>query len=237
MSIKYEILSYFFSILINLLFLFVFFSTLHFVKPTENKIKVKVISGVEVAPQSLEEKMPLKENKKEINQIFPINQRKIIEEKHEEIVLTKKLAQIKERISSDLPKEENLLSEEELKTIKEKMAVLQKGKYQKISQEGSFFGDTKEKIEIEYLLLIKRQLENNFEVPIYLRSKKDLYALVEMEISSEGKILTYQFLKEASDFEFNKAIQRCLKASSPLPINKKIKVIVEFKAEGIGKIK
>jgi colicin import membrane protein len=58
-----------------------------------------------------------------------------------------------------------------------------------------------------------------------------------MEISSEGKILHYQFIKKSENSDFNKAIERCLKISSPLPVNENVKIIVEFKGEGIGKIK
>jgi len=232
MSIKYEIFSYFFSLLINFLFLFIFFSAFHFTKSPENVMKLKIISRSEIVSKLQEESIYTQ--LKEINQE---KKEKLIEKK-EETILTKRLTQIKEKVSSySSVREEYSLSQEELKTLKERMIAFQKAQSQESSKEGSLSENLKEKLGIEYLLLIKRQLENHFEVPIYLRSKKELYALVEIEISPDGKILTYQFLKESPNFEFNKAIERCLKASSPLLINKKAKIIVEFKAEGIGKIK
>uniref|UniRef100_A0A7V4N4G6 Uncharacterized protein n=1 Tax=Thermodesulfobacterium geofontis TaxID=1295609 RepID=A0A7V4N4G6_9BACT len=50
-------------------------------------------------------------------------------------------------------------------------------------------------------------------------------------------MLNYEFIKKSENSEFNKAIERCLKISSPLPVNENVKIIVEFKGEGIGKIK
>ena len=58
-----------------------------------------------------------------------------------------------------------------------------------------------------------------------------------IDVSSKGEILHYTFLKNSSVPEFNQAVERCLKASSPLPVNKKAKIIVEFRSEGIGKLR
>lgn len=101
----------------------------------------------------------------------------------------------------------------------------------------SAYGSLESGLSKEYLLLIKRKLQNNFEVPIYLRAKEGLYALVRLEISAEGKILDYKFLKKSNFPEFDLAIERCLKVSSPLPVNKPVIILVEFRAEGIGKVR
>ncbi|MCS7279294.1 MAG: TonB C-terminal domain-containing protein [Thermodesulfobacteriaceae bacterium] len=86
------------------------------------------------------------------------------------------------------------------------------------------------------LLLIKRRLQTNFEVPIYLKQKSGLKALVSLEISPKGEILNYRFLQSSDEPLFNQAVERCLKISQPFPVKSKLKIVVEFKAEGVGKI-
>ncbi len=143
------------------------------------------------------------------------------------------MAKIKSKVSKNESKEtfsEYSLSEKELKQLEKKILAFQKN-------EASQGTSSDETLSLEYLLLIKRKLQNNFEIPIYLRNQKDLYAVVDIEISSQGQILHYEFLKKSTSSEFNRAVEKCLKVSSPLPINKSVKIVVEFKGEGIGKIR
>ncbi len=276
---KYDVLSYFFSILINLFFLFIFFSALNFKIPKKKEVKVKLIFQSNFSPSAPKperffkpEKIK-KEKKGTVKRTVVAYKKKLSEKKAlrkklsekkfsekkiskkeisaEENILKEKLAQIKNKITKKKAKSKTnyALSQSELKKLEKKILALQKSLiFQKKSE--TFKNTSKalknasydvflpaESLGIEYLLLIKRKLQDNFEVPIYLRNQKDLYAVVEIKISSEGEILRYRFLKKSEDSEFNKAVERCLKASSPLPVNKKVKIIVEFKAEGIGKIK
>ncbi|HEA83777.1 MAG TPA: hypothetical protein ENI03_00645, partial [Thermodesulfobacterium geofontis] len=152
----------------------------------------------------------------------------------EDEILKEKLAKIESKMSEKGAEPDYSLSEEEIKELEKKLLAFQKRTHLNNTRTGDHFGEA---LGVEYLFLIKRKLQNNFEVPIYLRSQKDLYAVVNIELSSEGKILHYKFLKKSSNSEFNKAVEKCLKVSSPLPVNRSLKLIVEFKSEGIGKIK
>jgi colicin import membrane protein len=89
----------------------------------------------------------------------------------------------------------------------------------------------------DYLLLIKRKLQTHFEVPIYLRNRKGLIALVEIETDEGGRIVQTKFLKKAEDPQFNQAVEKTLKAVNPMPVNQKIVLKIEFRAEGSFTIK
>uniref|UniRef100_A0A7C4NUF1 TonB C-terminal domain-containing protein n=1 Tax=Thermodesulfobacterium geofontis TaxID=1295609 RepID=A0A7C4NUF1_9BACT len=243
MFTKYDIFSYFLSILINILFLLVFFSTLNLKMSKEEKIKIKVFSPVESLGEF--ESFPKKEEMQKEKIVTPykaISHKEISKENKifEEKILKERLASIKGKISKRGSESDYNLSEKELKELEERMIAFQKrGAPQNTPFGTSSVGTPSgsKTLGLEYLLLVKRKLQNNFEVPIYLRSQRDLSAIVEMEISSEGKILHYQFIKKSENSDFNKAIERCLKISSPLPVNENVKIIVEFKGEGIGKIR
>jgi len=243
MFTKYDVFFYFLSILINILFLLVFFSALNLKMSKEEKIKIKVFSPVESLGEF--ESFPKKEEMQKEKIVTPykaIPHREISKENKifEEKILKERLASIKGKTSKRSSESDYNLSEKELKELEERMIAFQKrGAPQNTPSGNSSVGTPSgsKTLGLEYLLLVKRKLQNNFEVPIYLRSQRDLSAIVEMEISSEGKILHYQFIKKSENSDFNKAIERCLKISSPLPVNENVKIIVEFKGEGIGKIK
>lgn len=243
MSFKYDFISYFLSIVINLFFLVIFFSTLNFKILKEKEIKVKLISQVNfitstVTAENIRESESIKEERVKEKDITIKKNSVSKNDFFEGDILKEKLAKIKSRVSERNVENDFSLSEKELKELEERMLAFHKRSVSEGIQENTQ-GKARdgESLDLEYLLLIKRKLQNNFEIPIYLRSKKDLYAVVNIELSSDGEILKYQFLKKSEISEFNKAVERCLKISSPLPVNKSVKIIVEFKAEGIGKIK
>jgi len=238
MFTKYDIFSYFLSILINILFLLVFFSALNIKMAKEEKIKVRVSFPVEKIGEF--ENFPTKEEVEKEKIVTPHKEISKENKVFEERILKEKLASIKGRISKESSESDYTLSEREIKELEERMLAFQKKGVSKDTLSGTSSFDTSsasKTLGLEYLLLIKRKLQNNFEVPIYLRSQRDLKAIVEIEISSEGKILHYEFIKKSENSEFNKAVERCLKISSPLPVNESVKIIVEFKGEGVGKIK
>ncbi len=275
---KYDLLSYFFSVLLNSLFLLIFFSSLNFKYNKEKKIKVKLISyqTKSLSPtlnlsapdfQTLSNKLELPKKSKSISKPKSKNRPKLIKKtgklvkkvnksKINERLIKKKIAELEKKISSKKTSQKVQLSKQELQVLKEKLLALQriekitkgagtnniseinkqKIKGQGLRKKGSK-GSLQEGLNLDYLLLVKAKLQNNFEVPIYLRNKKDLYVIVSIDVSSKGEILHYTFLKNSSVPEFNQAVERCLKASSPLPVNKKAKIIVEFRSEGIGKLR
>ncbi|RKX57435.1 MAG: hypothetical protein DRP29_08480, partial [Thermodesulfobacteriota bacterium] len=185
MFTKYDVLSYFLSIFINIFFLLIFFSTLNFTIPAEEKVRVKLISKVNfVSPlSSASVKSSLKPKTKNISKKKETKRnrttkRKTIQKKQisEEEILKERLAKIKSKVSKNESKENSLeysLSEKELKELEKKILAFQKSG----ASQGTSSDET---LGLEYLLLIKRKLQNNFEVPIYLRNQKDLYAVVDI---------------------------------------------------------
>ncbi len=256
MEEKFNLYAWFLSLFINLIFIWLLFSSLEFSFPTHKEIKVKLISSSlsnlnikkKTGIKTVKKRKILKKHKKiSATQIPQKRTSKIIRKKEklpkkrlvkqeiterENELLTQKLAQLKvaqikkKILSSNNP----TLSEKELALLKQRLLSLENKKG------NEDFGDSGG-ISLNYLLLIKRKLQQNFEVPIYLRRKRDLYALVLLKISSQGEIINYKFIKKSPEEIFNEVVKECLKLSSPLPVNRKITLLVEFKAEGIGEIK
>uniref|UniRef100_A0A7V4N3H5 Uncharacterized protein n=1 Tax=Thermodesulfobacterium geofontis TaxID=1295609 RepID=A0A7V4N3H5_9BACT len=184
MFTKYDIFSYFLSILINIFFLLVFFSALNLKISKEEKIKVRVSFPIEEIREF--ESFPRKEEVQKEKIVTPHKEISKENRVFEEKILKEKLASIKGRISKESSESDYTLSEKELKELEERMIAFQKKGVSKdtLSRTSSFDTSSASKIlGLEYLLLVKRKLQNNFEVPIYLRSQRDLKAIVEIEIS------------------------------------------------------
>lgn len=252
-SLKLRLVSYSLSVLITFVLLFLLFSSLRF-QPKENLLKVKLFSpqlesriefsrGLLEGEISLYKKEKFLDFSKEVSkiqqEIGKISENKIMEEK-----LTK-LRQ--KQVQKELVSEEKVLHEKIAKLSSRTQesfggSNLKESKEGKIKRSDGVSGSSADfssgsNLNMEYLLLIKRKLQNNFELPIYLRTQENLYALVRLEISAEGKILNYKFLKSSKIPEFDLAVERCLRMSSPLPVDRFVVIMVEFRAEGVGKIK
>ena len=133
-------------------------------------------------------------------------------------------------------KKENYKKENESKKTE---GIAKKGREEGEGKKGKgkAEGEAEGLITGDYLILIKKILESNFELPVYLKDKKGLSATVEIKIGAGGKIVSYKFLKKSENGDFNRAVEKCLKISSPLPVDKEGRVVVEFKAEGIKSVK
>ncbi|MCX7873570.1 MAG: TonB C-terminal domain-containing protein [Caldimicrobium sp.] len=155
----------------------------------------------------------------------------------EESLLQERLNRLKgSRKIKDIPEDESSF-------LRDKLAHLEKrrGGEKKHEEAQALMGGSKsqtppsaadEKLSEEYLFLIKRKFQNHFEIPIYLRNKKNLFALVELEISSTGVIRKITYLKKGEDPQFNQAVERCLIAVNPLPVDREMRLRIEFRAEG-----
>ncbi len=157
----------------------------------------------------------------------------------EEEILKKSLARISKAPKTSSAEEERASDE----FLKERLASLKKGARGKgesiVPKETptSLGAPVSSSLSQDYLLLIKRKLQTHFEVPIYLRNRKGLIALVEIETDEGGRILQTKFLKKAEDPQFNQAVEKTLKAVNPIPVNQKIVLRIEFRAEGSFTIK
>ncbi len=302
MLTKYDYFSYLLSCVINLLFLFLFFSGLTFNVYRREKIKVKLIrlspqikQNLTVRKQSPPVSHELKKQKiqalpnttkisnttkkrsvksrkrikkvKKVKRIKKVKKKNLVKKETGRIQVAKKFKSsekvekgktedldqvIKEKIFKLKEKVKNKqsevsISDEELKLLQQRLIALEKERAlrEKTLSEKTLnekkssppATETYSSLSLEYLALVRKKLENNFDVPIYLKNKSGLSAIVKIEVSSSGKILHYSFLKRSLSSEFDKAVERCLKASSPLPVDRKAIIIIEFNGEGIETIK
>jgi len=157
----------------------------------------------------------------------------------EEALLKARLAKLKERALSESSREEEEFLKKRISQLKSKgegLAQLPKGNSKSEGLEKSASPPSSEgasSLSRDYLLLVKRKLQTHFEVPIYLKGRGDLKALVEIEVNERGEIQRVTFLQKAQDLEFNRAVERCLRAVNPLPVNQRVRLRIEFRGEGL----
>lgn len=233
-----HLLSYFLSLFLNFIFLIGLFSSFYLVthKVKEEEIKVSLVSPILEPPsfKSFSESPSTKTFKKEVWK------EDLIYEKISKLRAKKEANEFSKLTSEELKELESKLKKLKERSQKEKIEAQSKeqtlGSIQNLSfvqrGEESSSGNFSESL----LLLIKRKLQTNFEVPIYLKQKSGLKALVSLELSPKGEILNYKFLQSSDEPLFNQAVERCLKISQPFPVKSKLKIVIEFKAEGVGKI-
>lgn len=259
MFIRYNLGYYVLSLFLNFCFLFLLFSNLEFFSKTPETLKVKLVSNVMTSENFNIQPVsgPLVENKFEQSQsqskeaLSKREEKSGIREIEEKKLLEERLTKITKSKQREVE-----TTTEEMGLLNKKIASLKKGAKERVSasyrieQQGSLGGSTGDSLgqgnyglkaggqtlSQEYLLLIKRKLQNHFEIPIYLRTQKDLIAMVRITIGSDGRVLSYTFVKKSSVGEFNSAVERCLKTASPLPVDRPVQVVVEFKATGVGKL-
>jgi len=247
-----SLLSFFLSFFLNILFITVILIGVTIPIKKQEEVKITLLEPIKT---EIFQALP-KEEKRQASTSFPNRnplstiskpQEKVLpkEEPLNEELLKERLSQLEEKVISK--KEESLLKrklsqiekkalsrEENLEDefIKNKIASLDKYKKEVISQSEPSESFKNAALSEDYLLLIKRKLQTHFEIPIYLKDKKDLSVIVEIEVSSDGSIKRVIYLKKSKDPVFNKAVERCLLASNPLPVAGPFKLKVEFKGEG-----
>lgn len=249
-----------FSLVIHLLFLtFILLSdyTLKNKKQEEVKVlllepraKEVVTKALPSLPYSLDstqtqEEKPLKERIPKNDVPKQIAKKEKLLTKNEEEFLKRKIQALKQEKNKG---KEQALTEEELNYLQNRLAKFKKEAEESSSQSttGGKMGSQAEssastpsssaKLSTEFLLLVKRKLQANFEIPIYLRAKSDLKARVLIEVDSSGRILSYHFVQASGVSEFDRAVERCIRLSTPLPVDRATKIIVEFYGTGVGKV-
>ena len=249
-----------FSLVIHLLFLtFILLSdyTLKNKKQEEVKVlllepraKEVVTKALPSLPYSLDstqtqEEKPLKERVPKNDVPKQIAKKEKLLTKNEEEFLKRKIQALKQEKNKG---KEQALTEEELNYLQNRLAKFKKEAEESSSQSttGGKMGSQAEssastpsssaKLSTEFLLLVKRKLQANFEIPIYLRAKSDLKARVLIEVDSSGRILSYHFIQASGVSEFDRAVERCIRLSTPLPVDRATKIIVEFYGTGVGKV-
>lgn len=254
-----SLLSLFLSFFINLFFLTILLISLTLpVKKEEIKITLLEEKSLEIFQQApkKEEVLPTSpplEKKPYSEKAFPqkapplrkiesapFHKRESLKPKEEplsEDLIKKRLSQLEERASS---KKEADLLKERLSQIEKKVSQKGEALNEKNPSKGmkeppdssQYRSYEKATLSSEHLSLIRRKLQNHFEIPIYLRDKKDLSVIVEIEIGPDGSIKRITYLKKSRDDTFNKAVERCLAASNPLPVEGPLRLKVEFQGQG-----
>jgi len=251
-----------FSLVIHLLFLtFILLSAYTLKNKKQEEVKVLlleprtkevVIKALPSLPYSLDspqtqlkEEKPLKERVPKSDVSKQIVKKEKLLTQNEEEFLKRKIQALKQEKNKG---KEQTLTEEELNYLQNRLAKLKKegGESSSQSTTGGKMGSQAEssastpsssaKLSTEFLLLVKRKLQANFEIPIYLRAKSELKARVIIEVDSSGRILSYHFVQASGVSEFDQAVERCIRLSTPLPVDRATKIIVEFYGTGVGKV-
>jgi colicin import membrane protein len=249
-----------FSLVIHLLFLtFILVSAYTFKNKKQEEVKVLLLEprtkelvtkALPPLPYSIDstqtqEEKPLKERIPKNDVPKQIAKKEKVLTKNEEEFLKRKIQALKQEKNKD---KEQALTEEELNYLQNRLAKLKKegGESSSQSTTGGKMGSQAEasastpsssaKLSTEFLLLVKRKLQANFEIPIYLRAKSDLKAIVLIEVDSSGRILSYHFVQTSGVSEFDRAVERCIRLSTPLPVDRAAQIIVEFYGTGVGKV-
>ena len=249
-----------FSLVIHLLFLtFILLSAYTFKNKKQEEVKVLLLEpqtkevvtkALPSLPYSLDstqtqEEKPLKEVIPKNDVPKQIAKKEKVLTKNEEEFLKRKIQALKQEKNKD---KEQALTEEELNYLQNRLAKLKREGEESSSQStaGEKMGSqaepsastpsSSENLSTEFLLLVKRKLQANFELPIYLRAKSELKARVLIEVDSSGRILSYHFVQASGVSEFDRAVERCIRLSTPLPVDRATKIIVEFYGTGVGKV-
>lgn len=239
-----NLLSFFLSLFLNLFFLTVIIIGLTFPLKKKEEIKITFLEPIETKVEKAQPKkeetplsttpsthkpLPSKREAPVLSHTKPQAKKLLKEEPLKEDLLRKRLSQIEEKVAS---RKEAL--EEEL--LKSKISSLSKKERPKMESYHTppALSESQEKgiLSEDYLFLIKRKLQNHFEIPIYLKNKRDLFVIVEIETDREGRIKSINYLEKSKDMAFNRAVEKCLLASNPLPVSQAIKLKIEFRAEG-----
>jgi|YNPMSStandDraft_2_1061718.scaffolds.fasta_scaffold00509_10 colicin import membrane protein len=249
-----------FSLVIHLLFLtFILLSAYTFKNKKQEEVKVLLLEprtkevvtkALPSLPYSLDstqnqEEKPLKEVIPKNDVPKQIAKKEKVLTKNEEEFLKRKIQALKQEKNKD---KEQAFTEEELNYLQNRLAKLKREGEESSSQStaGEKMGSqaepsastpsSSENLSTEFLLLVKRKLQANFELPIYLRAKSELKARVLIEVDSSGRILSYHFVQASGVSEFDRAVERCIRLSTPLPVDRATKIIVEFYGTGVGKV-
>jgi len=197
-------------------------------KPDENKVLNTREALPRSQPKNLAKVSPERSKEKSVDETYL-----------EEALLKARLAKLKERALSESSREEEEFFKKRISQLKDKggeKGQLSKGDSKSEGPEKTSSSTSSEEassLSRDYLLLVKRKLQTHFEVPIYLKGRGDLKALVEIEVNERGEIQKVTFLQKAGDPEFNRAVERCLRAVNPLPVNQRARLRIEFRGEGL----
>jgi colicin import membrane protein len=85
-----------------------------------------------------------------------------------------------------------------------------------ISKGTSLSGDAAETAELSYYDLVKSQLQQAWELPVWL-SRQNLSAKVEISIDGHGIVRTLRFIKPSGNPQFDEAVKRTIAQSQPFP--------------------
>jgi TonB family protein len=85
-----------------------------------------------------------------------------------------------------------------------------------ISKGTSLSGDAAETAELSYYDLVKSQLQQTWELPVWL-SRQNLSARVEIFINGHGIVHTLRFTKPSGNPQFDEAVKRTIVQAQPFP--------------------
>lgn len=251
-----QILSLSLSLVFNLLFLIIFSLSFTFSIKKPEPILISLVDTPIQNPNILKDiDFPQRETMREQERISPpkrdpagLTRKK--EDTMEERLLRNRISALRaqrERTISQKVEDESTYLSERLSSLRDRVNKTQ-GSIQSVQssptmQAGSKGVDSltkgapsEQKLPSEHLFLVKRKLQTHFEIPIYLKNKPNLSALVEIEVKENGEIVRINFVRASSDPAFNRAVENCLRAVNPLPVDRAVRLRIEFRTDGVGNI-
>lgn len=233
-------LSFSLSFVINLLLVTTLFLSLSFSLKPKEEVKITLLEMPSLPLESFSPPRPPERELKSPSLPIPAHPKKQPQiPPQEESLLREKINKLqKQQRATSITDEEGRILREKLARLEGRRGEERKTEHKEptaaLNKEpkDTTFKRAEGRLSEEDLWLVKRKLQNHFEVPIYLKNKRDLSALVELEVSSTGEIKRITFLKRGEDPLFDRAVERCLVAVSPLPVDKEVKIKIEFRSEG-----
>ncbi|OAQ21478.1 hypothetical protein TDIS_0699 [Thermosulfurimonas dismutans] len=87
----------------------------------------------------------------------------------------------------------------------------------------------------DYIDLVKAHLDRFFEVPLTLKSQKNLAATVEIRLKPDGKLLSYRLLKSSGNLLLDRMVEAAVRAADPYPPpGRPITIKAIFTPEGLN---
>lgn len=86
----------------------------------------------------------------------------------------------------------------------------------RISRGASLDDDARESADVNYYDLLREHLHGNWTLPVWL-SRQNLSAHVEIFLDSQGKLMSFRFVKASGNTQFDDAVKRTLQQSQPYP--------------------
>ncbi len=136
---------------------------------------------------------------------------------------SKKLAQKKPRQVSRInssppspdPRTEEILRKK-LASLQEEVLLRERLQRLKKKQSGTS-ANTQADLPEGYIALLRTYLKRYYQVPLILKGRRNLEAIIRLKLAANGELLEYQLLRPSGEPLFDQAVEAAVKAAAPYP--------------------